>query len=203
MHKPLILSAVLSLIALGAPACTEAEAAHPEVEDAPTDPRFTADGRLIRPDDYREWIYVTSGLGMSYGPETPPGDPPFDNVFVHPDAYGVFKETGTWPDKTIFALELRGSAGEGSINEAGAYQTGLITLEASVKDEARFPEAWAYFGFGTPEGTLAETAAPLPKEACFNCHAQNAAVDNTFVQFYPTLFEIAERHGTLRPDYPK
>jgi aspartate oxidase len=26
----------------------------------------------------------------------------------------------------------------------------------------------------------------------------NAAVDNTFVQFYPTLLEIARQKGTLR-----
>src|SRR3954469_24885704 len=31
-------------------------------------PTFSSDGRLIRPPDYREWAFVTSGLGMTYGP---------------------------------------------------------------------------------------------------------------------------------------
>jgi hypothetical protein len=33
---------------------------------------------------------------------------------------------------------------------------------------------------------------------CYSCHKQNGAVDNTFVQFYPTLIEIAKRKGTFK-----
>src|SRR5947209_5496918 len=33
----------------------------------------------------------------------------------------------------------------------------------------------------------------LRKAACYACHRNNTAVDNTFVQFYPTLFEVAKR----------
>jgi hypothetical protein len=37
-------------------------------------------------------------------------------------------------------------------------------------------------------------APPLPFTAsCYNCHAINTAVENTFVQFYPTLFEVAKK----------
>jgi hypothetical protein len=46
-------------------------------------------------------------------------------------------------------------------------------------------------------------AVAFPKDRCFDCHDKNAAVDNTFVQFYPTLFDIAAEHGTLEPDHPK
>jgi hypothetical protein len=51
------------------------------------DPRFTADGQLMRPDNYREWIYLSSGLGMTYGPidsAAAPSSERFDNVFVTP-----------------------------------------------------------------------------------------------------------------------
>jgi acyl carrier protein phosphodiesterase len=38
----------------------------------------------------------------------------------------------------------------------------------------------------------------LPRsEGCYACHAEHAAVDNTFVQFYPALLEIAKQKGTL------
>jgi len=40
-----------------------------------------------------------------------------------------------------------------------------------------------------------------PTERCYACHAENAAVDNTFVQFYPTLFEVAKKAGTLKPGF--
>src|ERR1039458_10441775 len=51
----------------------------------PDDPRFTGDGQLMRPDNYREWIYLSSGLGMTYGPSdsaSAPSSERFDNVFV-------------------------------------------------------------------------------------------------------------------------
>jgi hypothetical protein len=31
-------------------------------------PQFTSDGQLVLPKDYREWVYLSSGLGMTYGP---------------------------------------------------------------------------------------------------------------------------------------
>src|SRR6202030_2275254 len=49
-------------------------------------PQYTQDGKLMRPGNYREWIYLSSGLGMNYG--TAAHDAPeFTNVFVAPAAY--------------------------------------------------------------------------------------------------------------------
>lgn len=166
--------------------------------------QFTPQNWLIRPEDYREWVYVSSGLGMSYSDAMPQGEnPPFDNVFVAPPAYRAFKETGKWPDKTIFVLEIRASSSQGSILKQGRFQRDILSIEAEVKDSTRFPDTWAYFNFGQPDGSLASVASAQPKDGCFACHTKNAAVENTFVQFYPTLFPIAESNGTLRSDYPK
>ena len=161
-------------------------------------PHFTIDGRLQRPTNYREWIWLSSGLGMSYGPASRANaDPRFDNVFVTPAAYRSFLQTGTWPDRTLFVLEVRASESHGSINRDGHYQGARVGMEAEVKDERRFPGKWAFFDFRGP----ADSAAPLPSSApCYSCHAQNGAVDNTFVQFYPTLLEIARQKGTLTPN---
>ena len=51
----------------------------------------------------------TSGLGMTYGPAQVAArqHQMFDNVFVTPDAYREFLASGTWPDKTMFILEMR------------------------------------------------------------------------------------------------
>src|SRR5205814_2740808 len=108
----------------------------------------------------------------------------FDNVFVTPAAYKSFLETGTWPDKTMFALEVRNSATKGSINKGGHYQEGVAALEIHLKDQKRFPTKWAFFGFGSAD----QTGKLFPADsACQTCHAKNGAVDETFVQFYPTL----------------
>jgi Cytochrome P460 len=140
---------------------------------------------------------LSSGLGMSYGAE-PGGEPSFDNVFVAPEAYREFVATGKWPEKTMFVLEERASISKGSINQSGHFQGALMGFEAEVKDTSRFAGGWAFFNLSG--GVSSATA--LPKSApCYSCHAQHGAVDNTFVQFYPTLFAVAKAKGTLRAAY--
>ena len=165
-------------------------------------PEYINNKQLKLPENYREWVYLTSGFDMSY---TPPAKMAghhhmFDNVFVNPEAYKAFLQTGTWPDKTILVLEARGAEGKGSINQQGNYQgTDVMGLEVHVKDEARFPGKWAFFGFD--EG---KTGKMVPFSAnCYTCHTEHAAVDTTFVQFYPTLLPIAKSKGTLSGSYLK
>ena len=149
---------------------------------------------------YREWVYLTSGLGMSYAAGNSNDAPSFDNVFVNPEAYRSFLANGTWPDKTVLVLEVRGSGSNSSINKTGHFQSGAITgMEIHVKDEARFPGKWAFFDVSS------ETKATLfPQTAnCYSCHTDHAAVDTTFVQFYPTLLPIAQKKGTLSANYLK
>jgi hypothetical protein len=162
--------------------------------------QYTADAQLKFPTNYREWVYLTSGFDMSYNPGMQMGDHHmFDNVFVNPESYKAFVETGTWPDKTMLVLEVRGAVGKGSINQKGNYQGATMGLEVHVKDEARFPGKWAFFGFDEDK-----TAKMVPTTAdCYSCHASHAAVDNTFVQFYPTLLPIAKSKNTLTPAYLK
>jgi hypothetical protein len=165
----------------------------------PYTPTYTKDGDLVPPLQYREWVYLTTGLGMNYTPKAS-DMPSFDNVFVNPEAYHAFQATGTWPDKTVIMLEGRQAQSKGSINKSGHFQSGGITgLEIHIKDESRFPGKWAFFDVAS------ETKATLiPSTAnCYSCHAEHAAVDTTFVQFYPTLLPIAQKKGTLSASYLK
>lgn len=174
----------------------------------PTDPgrgaRYTDDGRLLLPEDYREWVFLGSGLGMTYGPLAPGSGsaPRFDNVFVPPDAHRAFRETGHWPDGTVFLLEVRYATSHGSINRGGHFQTDLAGLEAHVIDGRRFDERSRFFAFPTQAGVPATSARPVGRDAsCLACHTANGAVDRTFVQFYPTLLAVAEAKGTLRKGF--
>ncbi len=92
--------------------------------------------------DYREWIYLTSGIDMSYSPKAMEmqDHSMFDNVFVNPAAYRSFVATGTWPDKTVMVLEVRGAKTKGSINQRGHFQdTDIMGFEVHVKDERDSP----------------------------------------------------------------
>lgn len=167
----------------------------------PSGPEYTADGQMKLPENYRQWVYLTTGFDMSYSAGAMNMDHHmFDNVFVNPEAYKTFTETGTWPDKTMLVLEARKAEGRGSINQQGNFQGGeVMGLEVHVKDEARFPGKWAFFGFDD-----AKTAKMTPiGAACYSCHQDHGAVDTTFVQFYPTLLPIAKTKGTLSTGYLK
>jgi hypothetical protein len=178
-------------------------AAFNQTATVPSDPEFTSDGKMKLPENYREWVYLSTGLDMSYSPAAQAAGTDhhmFDNVFVNPSSYKAFKETGTWPDKTVLVLEVRGAQSKGSINQRGNYQTdNMMGLEVHVKDEAKFPGKWAFFGFDDSKlGNMVPTSAQ-----CYSCHADHAAVDTTFVQFYPTLLPIAKAKGTLSAGYTK
>lgn len=167
--------------------------------NSPAAPVYTADGELVFPPNYREWTYLTTGLDMDYSPTVNLAEHSmFDNVFVNPEAYKAFVDSGKWPDKTVFVLEGRVAGSKGSINKGGHYQTTeIMSRSIHVKDESR--GGWAFYGFGDgPNGKR------IPANAvCYSCHADHGAVDTTFVQFYPTLLEIARQKNSFSPGYLK
>ena len=195
---------LLALLVTGCGAPAEPPALADGPQAVADGPRYVNDTNLVRPADYREWPFIGSALGLTYDAESAASDAPptFTNAFVNPSSYRAFMETGTWPDGTVFVLEFRRSLTETPPNEGGRFQGELSFLEAEVKD-SRFPDGWAFFQFG--RGTaLADEAAPLSAEAaapCVQCHTNETAVERTFVQFYPTLLDVAREKGTLKPGF--
>jgi hypothetical protein len=176
-------------------------------QQAPTDgPRFTNGTILARPTDYREWPFVGSSLGLAYTPLPEGASPPFTNVFVNPSSYRSFMQTGRWPDGTELVLEIRRSGSEGALIRGGRYESDLLFLEANVKD-SRLPNGWGFFSWGRGSAlmdvaALAPPDTSIPGEGtCVECHMKHAAVERTFVQFYPTLLEVARQKGTLNPGF--
>ncbi len=165
-------------------------------------PAYTADGKLRFPEHYREWVFLTSGVDMSYNPKAQDGGHSmFDNVFVNPSAYRAFEQTGTWPDGTVMVLEIRGGESGRSINVNGKTQSvEVMGLEVHVKNRARLQGGWGFFSFDDDPAS----AKLIPRPAsCYTCHEEHAAVDTTFVQFYPTLIKRAQEEGTLSSAYLK
>lgn len=99
-------------------------------DDKAPKPGYDGKGQLIRPADYREWMFLSGGYGMNYSP----GPEMFTNVFVQRRA-----------DEEV----------DGK------------TVEAM------------------PKGNV-----------CWSCHDAHAAVEHTYVQFYPTLKVVAKKFGT-------
>jgi hypothetical protein len=154
-------------------------------------PQYDAKGNLLRPADYRDWEFLSAGYGMNYSP-APGGHELFTNVFVQRWAYEDFLKSGKWPEQSMFVIDERDAESNGSINRQGHFQTDLTGLIVEVKDTTRNPDKWAYYGF-EPN---ARTAEAMPKDKCWSCHDQHAAVEHTFVQFYPTLKSVAKSFST-------
>ncbi|MBI1788347.1 MAG: cytochrome P460 family protein [Acidobacteria bacterium] len=152
-------------------------------------PRFTADNQLIRPEGYREWMFVGSNLNMGYAEGPEPTESRFHNIYIQREAYRQFAASGRFPDKTILVMEVIAAGTNASINKRGQFEDRTLGIEVAMKDQQRFPEQWAYFNFIGKEGAPLAQAKAFPKEACWKCHNQHGAADNVFVQFYPVLRE--------------
>lgn len=194
MNRTVLLGLVVVSLACG----VLLKAAGPD-ESSADRPQYTGNNELLRPGDYRNWVFLSSGFGMTYNPMAG-GHDMFTNVFVPQWAYREFLTSGKWPEKTMFVVEERGGDSKISINQHGHYQTtDLMGIGVEVKDSSHFPEKWAYFNFDE----TTKSAAANPKEGCFQCHDAHAAVEHSFVQFYPTLKPVAQKFGTYNAEREK
>jgi hypothetical protein len=201
--RPGLVVAVVAVVSLG---WGLRPATHVDAQRNPDLPEYTADGDIVAPKNYREWVFLTSGFDMTYRERGgAPDHSVFDNVFVNPEAYRSFLATGTWPDKTVMVLENRvAESKDGVIVKGGRFQRSEVAgLELHVKDAARFKRggpsgAWGFFDVDGGKGKVFE-----PKASCYTCHEAHAAVDTTFVQFYPTLLPVAEGKKTFSEAYLK
>ena len=165
------------------PALAAGLAAAPPPSPGRTLPRYTVDGALRRPADVERWVVVGASLGLGYSDATDDGPGMFHRVYLEPGAYQDYLSTGRFPEGTMLALAIRHPTRRVPPSRAGWTEGEFAALELAVKDPARFPGGWAYFDFGRQ----ATTAQPLPPARCARCHAEHAARDNVFVQFYPQL----------------
>lgn len=153
--------------------------------------KYDKEGALVRPENYREWIYVGTPLTPNDMNDGKAAFPEFHNVYIHPDTYKKYKKTGKFPDGTILVKELVSVGTKNATSGNGYFQGEFIGLEATVKDSKRFskePGNWAYFSFSTQDHKgLTPTAKAFPTASCNTCHQGAAAEDWVFTQYYPVL----------------
>jgi Cytochrome P460 len=157
---------------------------------------FEGKDTLLLPKDYREWIFVGSSLGLRYDEKDDrqrSEELDYKNVYIDPGAYREYSKTGQFPQGTILVLEIATAETKKEPGLRGSFQKEFVGLLAAVKDRDRFKEEWAYFRFTDKSGKLTDKARPFPKNACYDCHHENAADDNVFTQFYPVLRKLSPK----------
>src|SRR5437868_9631781 len=78
--------------------------------DAPAKSAASFEGKdtLLRPEGYREWVFVGSSSGLRYDKEDGKPQPEkleYKNVYIDPMAYREYAKTKTFPQGTVFVLE--------------------------------------------------------------------------------------------------
>lgn len=153
-------------------------------------PQYDKDRALLLPENYLEWVFVGSSLGLSYS-ESAGSHEMFNETLMEPTAYRHFVKTGEFREGTQFVLILHGAERAVLPGRRGQFAGDVHGVEMAVKDRTRTPEGWAYYGFGGMGGSLEKTSQPEPAGSCFSCHKAHAARDNVFLQFYPLLAKTA------------
>lgn len=151
---------------------------------------FDRQGHLLRPDGWRDWVYVGTPITPNElnPPEAP--FPEFHNVYIDPDSYAHYKRTGIFREGTILVKELVSVGATKAASGKGYFMGDFIGLEAAVKSAKQFPNEpghWGYFTFSHEPPPYPATARLQPTAACNSCHTQTAADDWVFTQFYPVL----------------
>jgi hypothetical protein len=178
----------------------------PARAQSPTDPQYTSDGNLVRPKNFHGWIFVGSNLGLGYDKKVTRELPreqaradlgEFHNIYLKPEAYAAYVQTGTFPDKTVLVMDVykaqtRDAKG---VVTAGSYDGQSLGIEVAVKNNNRpdrSPTDWAYYDFTDRSG-----AGHIPADAkaeqdtdCYACHKAHAGYDNVWVQFYPVIRDV-------------
>lgn len=170
-------------------------------------PRYTDAGELMRPgEQYRQWVFLGSSLGLGYSravaqdtvrEETDVERPAenvgfFHNVYMNPEAYDHYSETGRFADGTVMILDVYAAKDREprGIVTRGHYQSQRVGFEVAVKNSRR-PDGsqtpWAYYSFSNMGGPLLDTAKAHANATCYDCHDQHAEDDHVWSQFYPTL----------------
>ncbi len=148
-------------------------------------------GELIKPEGYREWVYVGAPVTPNDMNDGKAPFPEFHNVYIDPTSYENWKKTGKFSEGTILIKELVSVGSKTAVSGNGYFMGDFVGLEATIKSSKLFPKEpgnWAYFSFTTKDHkTLKPTAPALPTEACATCHKAAAADDLVFTQYYPVL----------------
>ena len=175
-----------------------------------TVPNYNAEGKLILPVGFEEWVFVGADLGVAYKREafgstaveaarSTPREI-FHNIYINREAYDFFRANKEFPEPTLLVMEEfeANDKDPGNVLERGVFEDMRVGLEVAVKNSRR-PDGsttpWAYYTYMSafdPTHHLATEAEAESDGFCFECHKAHAQKDNVWVQFYPTLRKLLE-----------
>ena len=160
--------------------------------------RPTSTASCSCPTDYREWIYVTSGLDMSYSRR--PARPPHVRQRVR-EPGGL---AGLQAHRHVAGQDDDGARDPRRPHQGLDQQARLLP---GRRPDGRGGARQGHRALRRRLGLLhvrghRQAGREIPRDVdCYCCHRRTRAVDTTFVQFYPTMLAIAKAKGTFAAAY--
>jgi hypothetical protein len=189
LNRILPVIALLVAIAFALQASAQAPAfTQPTATSSPNAPRYD-DKKLLFPDGFRSWMFVGSNRGLFYKGDSAAGRITFHNIYINPEAYAHFRDTGQFPDPTMLVMDIYDSAEREpqGIIVRGSYDGQWDGNFVAVKNSARPPEKdgektiWACYIFSPDKNDPTKpqaSAAAEPDANCYACHKQHGMIDN-------------------------
>jgi hypothetical protein len=161
--------------------------------------RFTASGKLVKPADLTDWVFLGTSLGMGYNPgsfnASRPGQ--FQVVLMEPNAYRYFVKNKSYAPGSMLLLSFYDAdTRKRSVNQNGFTQAELTNFEIHLIDPAKGgADGRAFYTFDADdsEGNLLP-----PGNGCVTCHNKHGAFQGTFAQFYPTIRPLIPKDALER-----
>ena len=161
--------------------------------------RFTANGKLVKPADLTDWVFLGTSLGMGYNPgsfnASRPGQ--FQVVLMEPNAYRYFVKNKSYAPGSMLLLSFYDAdTRKRSVNQNGFTQAELTNFEIHLIDPAKGgADGRAFYTFDADdsEGNLLP-----PGNGCVTCHDKHGAFQGTFAQFYPTIRPYIPKEALTR-----
>ena len=151
--------------------------------------KFSSNGEMQIPKDYRQWVFVGAPVTPHDLNNGKAAFPEFHHVYIDPAGFAAYKKSGKFPDGTVLVKELVTVGATSSSSGNGYFAGEFIGIAVSVKDVKRFPKepgSWAYFNFMGDDGEPLASAKAQATANCNVCH-QNNTEDWVFTRHYPVL----------------
>src|SRR5688572_4168716 len=161
--------------------------------------RFTASGKLLKPIDLTNWVFLGTSLGMGYNPgsfnASRPGQ--FQVVLMEPNAYRYLVQNKSYAPGSMLLLSFYDAdTRQRSIKQNGFTQAELTNFEIHLIDPAKGgADGRAFYTFAADarEGDLLP-----PGNGCVSCHLKHGAFQGSFAQFYPTIRPLIPKDALER-----
>jgi len=149
--------------------------------------KFSADGKLLKPQDLANWVFVGTALGMGYNEAqfNPSAPGLFQVVQMEPAAFQYFMKNGHFAPGSMMLLSFYGADSRVSNNKTGYVQSALKGQEIHLIDPARKADNGHVFYSFQVDGN--EGKPVPPGNECVRCHMTHGAFEGAFIQFYPAM----------------